>query len=141
MNILPFLFKNKTLIALGVLLSYIGFVEFQKRGLETKIANQQTEINILQTEYASEQGRNSLYKDQIQDVNEKLRSVTLLLNKSQAIITELENDRVKLNSELKQFQIDLVSMKTATEFVNDAFQRSLGCLEASSGKVDTICAE
>lgn len=139
MNILSFIFKNKALILVGVLLSYIGYAEYQKRGLETVIANKNTEITTLQTEYASEQGRSSLYKNQIADVNEKLRSVTLLLSQSKVIITELENDRVELNRKLKGFEIDLVSAKEATEFINDTFQASLNCLETASGKGDILC--
>lgn len=125
----------------GVLVSYIGIVEFQKRGLQATISQQLVDINTLKTEYASEQGRSTLYKNQITDVNKKLQSVTLLLDETRGIIINLESERNKLNEDLKRYEFELVSMKQATEHINNAFQRSISCLEASTGKDDTLCTE
>lgn len=125
----------------GVLVSYIGIVEFQKRGLQATISQQLVDINTLKTEYASEQGRSTLYKNQITDVNKKLQSVTLLLDETRGIIINLESERTKLNEDLKRYEFELVSMRQATEHINDAFQRSISCLEASTGKDDTLCTE
>lgn len=123
------------------LIAYIGIIQYTNYKLKTKIAEQKIEIFALETQVASEKSKTKIFENKIEEVTERLKSTTLLLSERQVIIEQLENDRSSLNKKLKSYDIEFSTIKEAEEFVNNTFKASLECLEAASGKGESLCID